>query len=164
MAKKQIGMKGIKGTAGRPTKLTKGLLDRLEQEFLPWAGQQTMLKTVMTARGPMSLKIPRPPTQYMMQKWIEEKFRKDPIIQGKIIDETFNEWTKGNSEDERRFTAIVKELRKMYEEILVENALTETYPARFAQFILSAKHDYREKSDVTSNDNEIGVILYPTKE
>lgn len=147
-----------KDKGGRPTKLTEGLVKALEDEFLPWCRNQTMEKNIIMGGMVKKLMIPEPPTEMMMEDWIENKFKDDPIIQGKINVSSFQEWEKGNGELNERFSTVVYKRKKIYEEMLAKNALSETYPGRFAQFLLEAKCGYRSRSDITSGDKPLAGV------
>ena len=124
--------------AGRPTKLTPEMMKKAEG-FLDWNATQTLTRYFNTKDGPVTQQIPKPPTMTGLALYLE------------VDRTTLNEWAKENKE----FSHIFTQVRAKYEESLVGNGLSETYNPGLAKFLLSADHDKREKSDITTNGKDL---------
>jgi hypothetical protein len=61
------------------------------------------------------------------------------------------EWGEANKE----FSHALEAVQKEQENRLVENGLAGTYNPTIAKLMLSAKHEYRETSDITTKGNEL---------
>lgn len=123
---------------GRPTKLTPELLEKAGT-FLERVSGQRLVKTVFTKSGPQQVEVEVPPTLVKL------------AIDLDVNRETLREWAKTSQE----FSAIFSRVKENYERVLIENGLTDNYNAGLARFLLSADHDKREKSDVTTDGREL---------
>lgn len=130
---------------GRPTKLTPEMMAKA-RTFLSEAAKEKLKKTVFTKNGPEIIEVPVPPTITKFSLFLD------------VQRETLNEWAKEN----REFSDIFTRVRRVYEQTLVENGLSDNYNPRLSQFLLSADHDKRDKSDVTTDGEKISfqVIDY----
>ena len=62
------------------------------------------------------------------------------------------------------FKHAMQTLKTLSEEILVNGRLSKQYNPIMAKFILGSRHDFKEKSDVTSDDKAIkGVVFLPKR-
>lgn len=106
----------------RPTKLTPEILAKAKT-YLPWVKAH-----------PFPDGTDRPPKLVSLSLFLG------------VDRNTITNWRKENPD----FNDICAEITSAYEEVLVDNGLIGKYQPRVTTFLLSADHDKREKSDVTS--------------
>lgn len=68
------------------------------------------------------------------------------------------EWAKDDDKEEFRYT--VESVQRLQSKAVLNGALLNTYNPSIAKLILSAKHGYVEKQDITSNGETVGVTIY----
>lgn len=68
-----------------------------------------------------------------------------------VNEDTLYEWSKKHVEFSEAFRRVVKE----GEHRMVNNAMSGKYNPLMAKFVLSSRHEYREKTDVTSGGKNI---------
>ncbi len=131
---------------GRPTKLTPELMDKA-RTFIERVNGEKLKKTVFTKTGPQIIEIEVPPTLVKL------------AIDLDVNRETLREWAKIDDE----FSAIFTRVKENYERVLIENGLSDNYNANLAKFLLSADHDKRDKTDVTTDGKEFPSPIYGGK-
>jgi DNA-packaging protein gp3 len=125
---------------GRPSGLTQELMEKANT-YLAWCEAHPLIKTVFTKNGPQQLKVPKPPTITGLSLYLD------------VSRDSLDKWSKENMD----FADIFMRVRKTYENVLVENGLTEGYNGNLSKFLLSADHNKREKTeqDITSKGQSI---------
>ena len=70
------------------------------------------------------------------------------------------------SEESQEFSEALDKIRKAQHNKLVDGAISGNYNPTIAKLMLSRNHGYKEKSDVTTNDEKIesGVVILPAKD
>jgi hypothetical protein len=129
---------GEKESRGRPRLLTPELFAKAEG-FLDFMETQKMNRVVFTKQGREEIEMPEPPTITRLAIYLD--VNRDSLYQ----------WA---SED-KLFSDILTRVKAKYEQVLVKYGLTDQYNANLAKFLLSADHDKREKSDLTSADKQL---------
>lgn len=82
-----------------------------------------------------------------------------PTVEGlavhlEISRETVYKW----AEEKQEFSDIVEKLKALQATRLINNGLAGTYNPTIAKLILSGKHGYVERSDVTSGDKPLPIL------
>lgn len=72
-----------------------------------------------------------------------------------ISKETVYDWARKFEE----FSELLGKMLARQEARLLNNGLGGKYNSNLAKFILSARHDYREKTDVTTDDKAISINI-----
>ena len=113
------------------------------QEYLDGIGVRKITRAIPSKLGVVEVEVDEPPTVVgyalhcgVAKETIYEWAKEDPFIS--------NSLTRVNEESER---------------YLILHALTNRYDARFAQFLLSADHDKRAKSDLTTDGKAMTVTM-----
>jgi hypothetical protein len=74
--------------------------------------------------------------------------------------QTVVNWQKVNKD----FKHAMQTLKALSEEILVNGGLSKTYNPIMAKFILASRHEFRERTDVTSDNKVVkGVVFLPKR-
>lgn len=121
--------------AGRPTKLTKAIIIDAEQ-YLVETGSFLPNALLPTVEG-LAIKL-------------------------RINKDTVYDWAKQTSPLALEFSVIVKELKDLQAEKLIQKSLAGHYNASIAKLILSGKHGYVEKQSV-ENSGEQKLIIETRK-
>lgn len=64
-------------------------------------------------------------------------------------------------EEDNDFKVLLDSLRELSEQTLVEALEFGFVSDAYGKFILGAKHNYREKTDITSNEETLNIIIPP---
>lgn len=125
---------------GRPTKLTPEVLEKA-RGYVQWCEENPLKKLLM---GGKEVDAKRPPTVAGLACHL------------KVGKRTIYDWEKENKE----ISHVLEDIRATAERILSEQGLTGNYNPLMAKFLLSADHDKREKSDVTSDGKALPAPIY----
>jgi len=113
--------------------------------FLTYMEGRKIHKVIHTKDGRQEIEAPQPPTVTLLAEYL------------KVHRDTVYKWAKDNE----IFSDILEEVQRRYEQVLIENGLTDRYNANLAKFLLSADHGKREKTDTTTNGKEISASPSP---
>jgi hypothetical protein len=137
-----------KHAGGRPSKLTPEVIEKA-WEYIDWVQSEEAMIPVkdIYADGIVvgQHKVPQCPNLAGLACYL------------KVARETLYEWGKNNEE----IRHIIKEVQSLQENLLVKEGLSGRFNSQVTNRILAAKHDYKDKSDVTSNDQPLGVVVLP---
>lgn len=120
---------GNKG--GRPTKLTPEVFEKA-------TGYLESCKETKNSEGAAEL-----PTLAGMAVWLH------------VSKDSLKRWAEANEE----FCAMLGDIAEEQEKRLINHGLTGKYNGNLAKFILSARHEYREKSDMTTDGKALPTPL-----
>ena len=73
----------------------------------------------------------------------------------KVNKSTLYEWAEKNP----KFSDVLDDIKEKKEDILLEGGLSGDFNPLITKLILSSRHEYREKSDVTSDGESIQPVL-----
>lgn len=121
----------LNNDGGRPTTYDSSIIGKVD-EYLDWC-EKNPLK--IDEGGGKKRTSPRLPSYAGFSIWL------------KIPRRTIEHWGK----EIKEFSAAYEKIGQVQESLLTELGRANEGNSRFASFLLSAKHDYREKSDLTSD-------------
>lgn len=136
-------MKHEKGTFGRPTKYRQDLIEKVDEYLATCVDEEGEFHKT---RGATSNSYER--TLKVNLPKLEGFSRFIGVDHGNML-----EWEKQHED----FSKALNKIRKAQHDRLIDQTLAGNYNPLIAKLILSSNHGYREKSDVTTNDESINV-------
>lgn len=143
------GNKNAVGAAsGRPTKYTSNMVEKTRKYI---ASCKDTVEEFHKTRGEKS-------DSYDRILKVNLPLMASLALTLKVNKSTLYEWAKKNEE----FSDVLDELHAEQEKRLLLHGLTGDYNPLITKLILSARHDYKEKTDVTSGDKPLTLSFDPT--
>ena len=137
---KMLGNKfAVGNNGGRPTKYTPAILKRAKQ-YLPQCNDQI----ITDEYGKVVRVIVRLPKLAGLALWLN------------VSPQTLTRW----GDKYKEFWEVINDVNTAQEDRLVDSGLSGNYNPTIAKLIISAKHNYREKSDVTTDDKPISQEVH----